>query len=164
MYISSCGPKHRFEEMLLWQASSVCFLRFQTFFFFWRAAAALWILIHIHANTHARSFSLIFEPDKILMPLLGKVRHTLTHAAVMVAGGCLAWLWVGEAVMTWAGQIGKPHLKKGQGKKCRAPNGRNRWVSVCVCVCVCVCVSGIPLVQGNDWLREQCWPKRMSEC
>lgn len=124
------------EEMILRQVS-YSFL----FFFFanlWRAAAA-WcripgILPHIHehANTHARTFSLIFESDKILMTLLGKLgifshmtkpnythtQHTHLHTHLPPhththIHGCLAWSgqfrWVGEAVMTKAGQIGKPH-------------------------------------------------------
>lgn len=65
----------------------------------------------------------------------GKLGHTVTLAPVVVAGRCLAWLWVGEAVMTWAGQIGKPHLERDRGRSAEPQMGETGELT-CVCVCV----------------------------
>lgn len=141
-----------------------CFVQLHRLFSnFWPAAAASRIPCilpptHVHASAHARSFSLIFERDKILMTLLGNLgifsyfagRQNNRHISDTRRGGG-RWMFDPHppppppelpggsgCKMTKAGQIGKPHPagteegRLGQLKGCRASNGRNRWVNVCV--------------------------------
>lgn len=116
-----------------------------------RRRGAFRILVHVQRSTtrvcanktpalaHSRLPGLNFNG------LPAELGDTHSHARTLArAGGCLAWIRVGEAVMTKAGQIGKPH-PAGTGEE--GQGGWAKWEkqvieSVCVCVCGSVCVFG----------------------